>query len=202
MRVIAIAGTGILALTAVAGCGGHTRPAAPAASPSSVPPAAATSCRAADLQWRRAGGVVGMTGEHAEMFGLVNRGSAACAVRGYPAAVLYDGAGAALPFRYAQGGGMYVTARKPAAVTLQPGATAYVVVAKYRCDLGIKANAEVIRLTLRLSGGAVVSRRLRLPVTGAPGLSYCTGGRRDPGQLVTISPLEPSQPATRPATAS
>jgi hypothetical protein len=138
-----------------------------------------------------------MTGEHAEMFGLVNRGAAACTVRGYPAAVLYGPTGAVLPFRYADGGGMYVTSKKPAAVTLKPGALAYLVIAKYRCDRGIKANAGSVRLTFG-GAGAVARGRLRLPVTGAPGLSYCAGGRHDPGQLVTISPLEPSQAATGP----
>jgi len=28
------------------------------------------------------------------------------------------------------------------------------------------------------------------------GLSYCRGGRHDPGQLVAVSPVEPTQQAT------
>jgi hypothetical protein len=92
---------------------------------------------------------------------------------------------------------MYVTKRKPVTVTLKPGAAAYVVIAKYRCDLGIKANAAAVRLTLR-EAGAVTGRRLRLPVTGAAGLSYCIGGPLDPGQLVTISPLVTGHTSTLP----
>ena len=107
--------------------------------------------------------------------------------------------GGVLPFRFADGGGVYVTRSTPVLVTLKPGASAYLVIAKYRCDLGIVSDAVSVRLSLRLPGGTTVSRRLRLPVPGAPGLSYCTGGRHDPGQLVVISPLEPSLGATRPA---
>ena len=140
-----------------------------------------------------------MTGEHAEMFYLTNRGPSPCTVRGYPSAMLYGGGGGVLPFRFADGGGVYVTRSTPVLVTLKPGASAYLVIAKYRCDLGIVSDAVSVRLSLRLPGGTTVSRRLRLPVPGAPGLSYCTGGRHDPGQLVVISPLEPSLGATRPA---
>jgi Protein of unknown function (DUF4232) len=199
MRTVAIVGIGALAVGVLAGCGGSARPAA-SASAAATPPAALTSCRAASLTWRPGGLVVPMTGEHAEMFELVNRGPAACTVRGYPGAVLYGASGAALPFRYADGGGMYVTRKKPVAVTLKPGAAAYLVIAKYRCDLGIEADAASVKLTLHVAGG-VIGRRLRLPVTGAPGLSYCTGGRHDPGQLVTISPVESNSGATRPAPA-
>jgi Protein of unknown function (DUF4232) len=196
MRTVAIIGIGALTLGVLAGCGGNVGP-APSASAGAARPAALTSCRAADLIWRPGGGVVPMTGEHAEMFDLVNRGSVACTVRGYPTAVLYAGSGAVLPFRYADGGGMYVTKNKPVAVTLKPGAAAYVVIAKYRCDLGIKANAASVRLTIR-EAGVVIGRRLHMPVTGAPGLSYCAGGRRDAGQLVTISPLEATLASTQP----
>jgi Domain of unknown function (DUF4232) len=196
MRTVAITGIGALTLGALAGCGGSARP-APSASAAAARPAAPSSCRAADLSWRPGGGVVPMTGEHAETFDLVNRGSVTCTVRGYPTAVLYGASGAVLPFRYADGGGMYVTKNKPVAVTLRPGAAAYVVIAKYRCDLGIEVNAAWVRLTIR-EPGAVIGRRLRLPVTGAPGLSYCAGGRHDPGQLVTISPLEAKLASTRP----
>ena len=46
-----------------------------------------------------------------------------------------------------------------------------------------------IRLTLRVRQGPAFSGRE--PVGGgAAGLSYCEGGREDPGQLVTVSPVE------------
>jgi Domain of unknown function (DUF4232) len=192
MRAGILAGLGVLALLVLGGCGGRSH------SQRILPPAV-TTCQAADLAWRPGSAVVPMTGEHAEMFKLVNRGPTACSVRGYPAVRLYAAAGAALPVRYAQGGGTYITARKPPAVVLRPRHFAYLVIAMYRCDLGIRENARSVRLSLRLPGGATVGSRLRLPVTGPSGLSYCTGGGRGPGQLVTISPLEPSLRATAPA---
>jgi len=81
------------------------------------------------------------TGEHAVMYALTNRGPAACTLKGYPRVVLTEATGAVLPFRYAKGGGAYATSARPVTVVLAHGASAYVLVAKYRCDLGIENNA-------------------------------------------------------------
>jgi hypothetical protein len=138
-----------------------------------------------------------MTGEHAVMYALTNRGPLTCALSGYPQVVLYDAGGAALPFRYARGGGAYVTSRKPVTVVLARGASAYVLVAKYRCDLGIARYATAIRLTLPAVHGAAFAGREAVATAGAAGLSYCRGGPRDPGQVIAVSPVEPTQQATR-----
>ena len=45
-----------------------------------------------------------MTGEHAVLYGLANRGPVSCLLDGYPSVVLYDASGATLRFRYARGG--------------------------------------------------------------------------------------------------
>jgi hypothetical protein len=136
-----------------------------------------------------------MTGEHADSFMLTNRGSAACQVSGYPQVTLYDSRGVAVPFRYARGGGAYVTAKKPATVTLAPGKAAYVLVAKYRCDRGFADDATAIWLTLRAHQGPAFSGHESVG-GGAAGLSYCQGGQEDPGQLVTVSPVEATFQAT------
>jgi hypothetical protein len=136
-----------------------------------------------------------MTGEHADSFMLTNRGSAACQVSGYPQVTLYDSRGVAVPFRYARGGGAYVTAKKPATVTLAPGKAAYVLVAKYRCDRGFADDATAIWLTLRAHQGPAFSGHESVG-GGAAGLSYCRGGQQDPGQLVTVSPIEATFQAT------
>jgi hypothetical protein len=140
---------------------------------------------------------VPMTGEHAVMYALTNRGPVTCALSGYPKVVLYDAGGAALPFRYIRGGGAYVTSRKPVTVILARGASAYVLVAKYRCDLGVARNATVIRLTLPAADGAAFAGREAVGTGGAAGLSYCRGGPRDPGQVIAVSPVEPTEQATR-----
>jgi hypothetical protein len=136
-----------------------------------------------------------MTGEHAAMYALTNRGPAACTLKGYPQVVLTDATGAVLPFRYANGGGPYVTSARPVTVVLAHGASVYVLVAKYRCDLGIEANATTIRLTLPTHGTAFAWREA-VGISGSMGLSYCRGGQHDPGQLVAVSPVEPTQQAT------
>ena len=137
-----------------------------------------------------------MTGEHAVMYALTNRGPAACTLKGYPQVVLADANGAVLPFRYAKGGGAYVTSARPVTVVLARGASAYVLVAKYRCDLGIETNAATIRLTLPTTHGAALVKGEAVGITGSMGLSYCRGGQHDPGRLVAISPVEPTQQAT------
>jgi hypothetical protein len=151
-----------------------------------------TACAAHALVLRPGTSVVPMTGEHAVLYALANRGRQTCTVRGYLRVTLYDADGRALPFRYADGGGPYVTSRKPATVVLAPAALADVLVAKYRCDLGIASNAATIELTLPTSPGQVFAAREPVGVPGPPGLSYCLGGPRDPGQLVTVSPIEPA----------
>jgi uncharacterized protein DUF4232 len=159
--------------------------------------AAVPRCAARALVLRPGGFVVPMTGEHAAMFALTNRGPVTCTLSGYPQVVLYDAGGAALPFRYARGGGAYVTSRKPVTVMLARGASAYVLVAKYRCDLGVARNATVIRLTLPGAHGAAFAGRAAVAAAGPAGLSYCRGGPHDPGQVIVVSPLEPAQRATR-----
>jgi hypothetical protein len=93
------------------------------------------------------------------------------------------------------GGGAYVTTRKPTTVVLAPAAVAYVLVAKYRCDLGIVRTAATIGLTLPAGHGQVFAAQQPVGVPGPPGLSYCRGGPHDPGQLVTVSPIEPAAQA-------
>ena len=164
-------------------------------SPSSALHSHLAQCAAYDLLLRLAAPLPSMTGEHAVLYTLANRGPAACTVRGYPQVTLYGARGWVLPFRYADGGGAYVTARPPVTVVLAHGGMAYVLAAKYRCDLGIAQNVATMRLALPAAGGQVFSSRQPVRVSGPPGLSYCRGGPRDPGQLVTISPIEETRRA-------
>ena len=200
----------VLVALVASGCGSSTgvmhraRPVSAGQRPSSVAggaarPATETGvprCAARALVLRPGAFVVPMTGEHAVMYALTNRGPVACTLSGYPQVVLYDAEGAALPFRYDKGGGAYVTSSKPAPVVLARGASAYVLVAKYRCDLGIVRNATAIRLALPGARGAAFAVREAVVSTGAEGLSYCHGGQHDPGQVVAVSPVEPTQRAT------
>jgi hypothetical protein len=138
-----------------------------------------------------------MTGEHGAYYALVNRGRTACILDGYARVALYDAQGTVLPFRYVHRTSSYVTRATPRAVLLRPGAAAYLLVAKYRCDLGVSRNAATMLLTLPgTSGtpGAAGAMAIRF-ASGLPGeldLSYCKGGRDDPGQVIGVSPIEPA----------
>ena len=196
--VTAIAAAAVLM---AGGCGSGTGSARRAGPAQAARPATARTgfprCPAQALVLRPGAFVVPMTGEHAVMYALANRGAVTCTLSGYPQVVLYDAEGAALPFRYARGGGAYVTSHKPVTVILTHGASAYVLVAKYRCDLGVARNAAAIRLALPAAHGAAFAQRATVAPGGAAGLSYCRGGPRDPGQVIAVSPVEPTPQATR-----
>ena len=93
-------------LASVAGCAGTGAPA-------SAGRGHFATCAADVLVLRPGMGVVPVTGEHAMLYALVNRGPETCTVRGYPQVTLYDADGRALRFRYADGGGSYVTSGMP-----------------------------------------------------------------------------------------
>jgi hypothetical protein len=130
------------------------------------------------------------TGEHAYLFALTDRSNSPCTLRGYPHVTLsHDGR--ALPFVYRQGGGRYVSARKPRAVTLQPGQKAYFLVAKYRCDGKTAAPATAMNVGgARLGGGETID----LAPLHITDLDYCAhypgDAKVDPGNYITVSPTE------------
>ena len=194
-----------LALLAATGCasGGtaHRAAAVPAVRPAATTAGATrragasgstVRCPARSLVLRPGRYVSPMTGEHAELFALKNRSSVGCGVEGYPRIVLYGSQGTVLPFHYTHGGS-YVTREKPVTVVLAPGSSAYVLVAKYRCDLGVVRTAATIKLTLHAVGGLTFTGREAVGGLGSEDLSYCRGGPHDPGQTIEISPIEPTQ---------
>lgn len=75
-------------------------------------------------------------------------------------------------------------------MTVQPGGAAWILVAKYRCDLGDLRDATTIALTVP---GAANELTGPLPRNGGvAALTYCRGGADDPGQTVIVSPIEPA----------
>jgi hypothetical protein len=138
-----------------------------------------------------------MTGEHGDFYELINRGASACTLAGYPDITLQDASGAVLPFHYRHRHSQYVTGAGPVTVTLQPGTAAWVLVAKYRCDIGIgTAAAATIRITVPGARRAAPARAVSSGDAGVSALSYCRGGTSDPGQTIGVSPFEPTLQAT------
>ncbi len=127
------------------------------------------------------------TGEDSVTFTLTNHGKFTCHLYGHPGVSLYDNKGRVMPFRYTWAGTMYVSQTPPKMVVLRPGARAYFLVAKYRCDIGLVMKAKTIRVyppntTQQLVGNAA-------PFVDSGGFWYCKGGPKDPGQLVEVSPV-------------
>ena len=202
----AVAAT-VIATSLLCGCGsaagtpvgaGTSQQAPVPGSPSPAPAgsAAAAPCRAAVITLGYGQRLSPMTGEHRVMYTLTNRGRVSCTLAGYPDIALFTASGARLPFHYTRGHGEYVTSAPPTTAVLAPGVSAYVLVAKYRCDLGSQLNAAAIRLTLPGPQPVVLTGRVAADGAGVSELSYCRGGPADPGQVIAVSPIEPTPNAT------
>jgi hypothetical protein len=126
------------------------------------------------------------TGQHTLTFVLTNRGPTSCPLVGYPRVQFRDRRGT-LPFVYHHGGDQMLTSKPPRLVRLAPGSRAYVAVNKYRCDLG--DVREPARVVLTPPGRR---RALTLPVAGSF-FGWCGPG--DPGSLVSVTPVEPTERA-------
>src|SRR6202011_1567464 len=130
--------------------------------------------------------------EHADLFEVTNRSKRAFVLDGYPRVSLSH-QGRRLAFVYLAGGGPYVTRRKPQRITLGPGRHAYFIVAKYRCDGGVRYTTTSMAVLLPGTTGALT---LDVREQGVGGLDYCKqypGDQPvDPGNRVTVSPLEAS----------
>ena len=136
------------------------------------------------------------TGEHGGIFLLTNGSGSTCGLEGYPRVQLFV-EGRPLPFRYKNGGGLYVTTRRPQVILLPPRAHAYFLVAKYRCDLGpASPSAQKIQVA---PPGTSATPAIRSP----SGLEYCRASsherqRDDPGNTVVVSPVAASPRALIP----
>lgn len=148
---------------------------------------ATPACSTTNLSLGHGDKVSEATGEGAVIFTLTNHGRFTCHLYGHPGVSLYDNKGRVMPFRYTWAGTQYVSQTPPKMVVLRPGARAYFLVAKYRCDIGLVMEAKTIRVyppntTQQLVGNAA-------PFVNGPSFWYCKGGAKDPGQLVEISPV-------------
>jgi hypothetical protein len=104
---------------------------------------------------------------------------------------LRDGRGV-IPFVYRHGGDMMVTSRPPKRVLLRSGRSAYVLLDKFRCDLGVRRTSTSVQIWL--NGSAVHSRAIPLSDMR---VSLCKPGIAAEGRIVNVSPFEPTRGATR-----
>jgi hypothetical protein len=149
------------------------------------------ACAPTQLILEYAGEVSEPTGQHSLGLDLLNRTGTTCHLIGYPGVSLYDSANQLLPLTYRRGGDQLVTSATPQNVNLPGGSRAYVLVNQYRCDLGPKDTASVLRLIPPNTTGTL---DLDLGQDQVPNLAYC--GTGDPGSVLDISPVEPTAQAT------
>lgn len=154
--------------------------------------AAVSRCAMAHLAARLGPDVSATTGAHPIALRVVNRSRSECWLKGYPAVVLRDGRGA-IPFVYVHRGDIMVTSRPSRAVVLRPGASAYVLLDKFRCDLGSRRDSTSVQIGLE--GSPVRSHPVALR-GGGLFISLCKPGLRAEGRVVFVSPFEPTLRAT------
>jgi uncharacterized protein DUF4232 len=169
----------VVILVLATGCRGGGLAASPASTPTTT---TTTTCTPAQLRLAAGFDVSPKTGQNPEAIRLTNTGPR-CVLDGYPAVRFTDPGGAAIPFHVSQSGDQMVTAHGAHRVVVPHGSAAWVVLNKYRCDLG--DHARVGEIELRLAGAGMIG-------TVGPdsaGWAYCGPG--DPGSTVHVSPFEP-----------
>src|SRR5262249_35178635 len=92
-----------------------------------------------------------------------------------------DAAGEAIPFRYRNGAGPYVTHRSPPNVNLPSGSSAVLEVAKYRCDVSVESTANSAVLTL-----PDMHKGLRISLRHGVSFDRC---HEPPSTVIYLSPL-------------
>lgn len=133
------------------------------------------------------------TGEHGLV--LVFRDDAGpCVLKGTPSVRLRDRTGAMVPL-VVRNTDSYVRAIPSRAVPLTAGRRAFVLVAKYRCDMGDAQVAAVADVHLDRTPGTLTAD------VRSVDLARCVGSRHGPGQTIAVSPfvanpqeLAPKQP--------
>ena len=148
-----------------------------------------TACDPRSLFVQEGGDGTGAGGGHSGIeFIITNTGPAACSLFGYPTITFLDTHGRPLGFHYQHNDGFFVTHALPRSVLIPAGASAYAAAEKYRCDLGEKTLGRTTQV--RLPGSAHL---YTLAISRAPG--YC--GPHDPGDIVIVTPVEPTEQSTR-----
>jgi hypothetical protein len=166
----------------------------PTLAPNSPPIAThAVRCKVGDLLLGMGGPVSEATGQHSRMLSFTKQGQAACSLFGYPRISVLDAAGAPIPFLYIRSGDQMVTSRPPTTVVLAPGAVAFAMINKYRCDRRDVQAGKSIVVGFPWARGALT---VGVSPPGGNGDDFSFCGQGDPGSVISISPFEPTEAAT------
>lgn len=126
------------------------------------------------------------TGQHTLALRLTNDGSA-CTLYGVPA-MWFEDAHGRIPFHVRRGTDQMIAAPYALPVQVRREGSAWVVINHYRCDLGPKRAANVIRIGLQdATYSDTITVNVRNPYSM---VDYC--GKGDPGSTITVAPFEPT----------
>jgi hypothetical protein len=126
------------------------------------------------------------TGQHTLALRLTNHGSG-CTLYGVPA-MWFDDAQGRIPFEVRRGTDQMIAAPYALPVQVRRRGSAWVVINHYRCDLGPKRAANVIRIGLQ---DAAYPDTITVKVSNPYSMvDYC--GKGDPGSTITVAPFEPT----------
>jgi len=126
------------------------------------------------------------TGQHTLALRLTNRGSE-CTLYGRPA-MWFEDANGRIPFTVRTGTDQMIAAKYALPVQVPADHSAWVVFNHYRCDVGVKRAANIIRIGLQDAPyPKTLTVHLRDPYSM---VDYC--GEGDPGSTITVAPFEPT----------
>ena len=141
-------------------------------------------CRVSQLTLATGFQISPATGQNPLTLRLTNRARRPCSLHGYPTIAFADERGA-IPFPIGHRGDQMINRRAPTRVLVRAGRSAFVLVNKYRCDLGVVRTARTLRLGL--PGG---KPQLSLALPRHPVIGYC--GKREHQSAVATSPFVPN----------
>ena len=166
-----------------------TSPSATSVTSTSAPVvAASTRCQTSELKLSTGPPVPEKTQQGSVLLTITNFGSVPCYLHGYPGITLHDAAGQLLPLSYQRKGDLEVTSATPQQVNLAVGATGYVLINKSVCAGQEAASASTLRFIPPDDTASTTMDLLR-------GLTSCETAS-DPGSVLDISPVEPTEGAT------
>lgn len=156
------------------------------------PSTAASACALRDLSIANGPYVGGATQEEAHAITFTNTSPRTCQLHGYATFVTYGPRGEVLPFTFAHRatGGWPMATRVPKVFAITPHSSAYVFFAQIACYSGYRALGR--RIAVRLPDSPDRSKTLRL---AAP-LALCKGPAATVGNVIALSPIEPTLLAT------
>jgi hypothetical protein len=145
-----------------------------------------TECAADQLSFSSPGAVSAQMGEEAFVITLTNVGTRLCQIHGYPTVRFYTSAGRLLTFSYAHTS-LFFPRIAPHVVNLAPGSHGFFIVAKYRCDLGIRYHSSFFYLIAPYTSGPPWVVHTSGYFTGV--MDYCKGAPHGMGHDLGISPI-------------